>query len=200
MGHAKFPEPAERTALLTAGRNRKMASSVQAYVRGSTVHFYEWLENENPASLPHGPDVWICGDCHAGNLGPVGSVDGAVEIQIRDFDQTVIGNPVYDLLRLGLSLAMAARGSDLPGITTAHMLEQMIEGYQAAFAPRALNDTTDLPEIVRRLMQKAGSRSWKHLANERIEGIKPNIPLGRKFWPVIPAAEFSDSPGIPPTR
>jgi uncharacterized protein (DUF2252 family) len=32
-------------------------------------------------------------------------------------DQTVIGNPARDLIRLGLSLATAARGSDLPGIT-----------------------------------------------------------------------------------
>ena len=53
-------------------------------------------------------------------------------IQIRDLDQTVIGNPAHDLIRLGLSLATAARGSDLPGVTTARMLEQMMEGYGAA--------------------------------------------------------------------
>jgi uncharacterized protein (DUF2252 family) len=46
-------------------------------------------------------------------------------------DQTVIGNPAYDLARLGLSLAMAVRGSNLPGVTTAYMLENMIHGYQA---------------------------------------------------------------------
>ena len=36
------------------------------------------------------------------------------------------------LIRLGLSLATAARGSDLPGVTTVGMLEQMVEGYGAA--------------------------------------------------------------------
>ena len=55
-------------------------------------------------------------------------------IQIRDLDQTVIGNPVHDMIRLGLSLAMAARGSDLPGVTTARMIERMVDGYEAAFA------------------------------------------------------------------
>jgi uncharacterized protein (DUF2252 family) len=35
------------------------------------------------------------------------------------------------LIRFGLSLAMAAHGSDLPGVTTARMLEQMMEGYHA---------------------------------------------------------------------
>jgi uncharacterized protein (DUF2252 family) len=33
---------------------------------------------------------------------------------MRDLDQTVIGNPAHNLMRLGLPFAMAARGSDLP--------------------------------------------------------------------------------------
>jgi uncharacterized protein (DUF2252 family) len=62
---------------------------------------------------------------------------GHVDIQIRDLDQTVIGNPAHDLIRLGLSLATAARGSDLPGVTTAKMLENMIGGYEQAFQENA---------------------------------------------------------------
>ncbi len=95
-----------------------MATSAHAYVRGNTIKFYEWLEGAG-SKLPQGPPIWICGDCHAGNLGPVADVKGSVEIEIRDMDQTVIGNPVHDLIRLALSLATAARGSDLPGVTTA---------------------------------------------------------------------------------
>ncbi len=64
--------------------------------------------------MPEGPTMWICGDCHIGNLGPVADVHGELVIEIRDFDQTVVGNPVHDLVRLGLSLASAAGGSDLP--------------------------------------------------------------------------------------
>ena len=33
-----------------------------------------------------------------------------VAIHIRDFDHAVIGNPTDDLIRLGLSLAMAGQG------------------------------------------------------------------------------------------
>ena len=32
-----------------------------------------------------------CGDCHVGNLGPVGNASGKIQIQIRDLDQTVNG-------------------------------------------------------------------------------------------------------------
>src|ERR1700748_2037274 len=130
MTSKKSVRPADRLSALSTKQTLKMARSAHAYVRGSTVQFYSWLEAQKRGSLPEGPAVWICGDCHAGNLGPVADAKGRVEIQIRDLDQTVIGNPSHDLLRLGLSLATASRGSDLPGVTTAKMLEQMIEGYQ----------------------------------------------------------------------
>ena len=185
---AQITGPADRAKRLTALRNEKMAESAHAYVRGSTVRFYEWLEASGRKALPQGPAVWICGDCHIGNLGPVASADGALALQIRDFDQTVIGNPAHDLVRLGLSLAMAARGSDLPGVTTAHIVEHMMEGYEAAFARPHDNDgdKTATPEIVRLTMRRAASRSWKHLADERIEGTAPSIPLGKRFWPLEP--------------
>jgi uncharacterized protein (DUF2252 family) len=178
-----------RMQRLVAERNRKMAASAHAYVRGSTARFYQWLE-ERSGDLPDGPQAWICGDCHVGNLGPVANIDGALAIQIRDLDQTVIGNPAHDLIRLGLSLAMAARGSDLPGVTTAHMLERMIDGYEAAFAgsPDDVSLTTDgaMPRTVKLVMRKAAGRSWKHLADERIEGVEPTIPIGKRFWPLTP--------------
>src|SRR5580658_10430214 len=125
------PGPGQRTKVLVRTRNLKMARSAQAYVRGSTTKFYEWLETRG-GTLPAGPAVWICGDCHLGNLGPLADANGHVDVQIRDLDQTVIGNPAHDLIRLGLSLASAARGSDLPGVTTARILEQLTVGYETA--------------------------------------------------------------------
>ena len=54
-----FARPEARTALLNKERNRKMARSSHAYVRGSTVKFYEWLDGLNVGALPDGPQVWI---------------------------------------------------------------------------------------------------------------------------------------------
>jgi uncharacterized protein (DUF2252 family) len=160
-----------------------MAESAHAYVRGNTARFYEWLKSKSvQASIPAGPDIWICGDCHTGNLGPVADVDGNIDIQIRDLDQTVIGNPAHDLLRLGLSLAMAARSSDLPGVTTALMLEELIVGYISGLNGRSSSIHPKNLEPVMRVMRQAKRRQWKHLAKERIEDVKPRIPLGRKFW------------------
>jgi uncharacterized protein (DUF2252 family) len=188
MTHQPIIQPPDRPEVLTKVRNQKMAASTQAYVRGGTTRFYEWLEASNRPKLPSGPDIWVCGDCHVGNIGPVASAEGKIAVEIRDFDQTTIGDPAHDLIRLGLSLAMAARGSDLPGVTTAHMLEHMMEGYESAFAPKRKTESSDkgsdLPKTVKLVMRDAAGRSWKHLADERIEGTEPVIPLGKRFWPL----------------
>ncbi len=171
-----------RRDILERTRALKMARSTHAYVRGNTIKFYEWLaESRSARRLPEGPAIWICGDCHLGNLGPIANADGRVDVQIRDLDQTVIGNPAHDLIRLGLSLATAARGSDLPGVTTAHMIEQMVEGYALAMAER---DETVAPEpnIVRAVRRRALGRRWRHLADERSLDTDLRFPLGRKFW------------------
>ncbi len=179
-----YPLPPQRQSVLTQFRQLKMAESAHAYVRGSTVRFYDWLNDADRKALPEGPPVWICGDCHVGNLGPVASTKGLVEIQIRDLDQAVIGNPAHDLVRLGLSLAMAARSSDLPGVTTAHMLECMIDGYEQAFEQDEGEPDVPMPTTVKLVLRQAAKRSWKHLADERIEGSDPVIPFGKRFWPL----------------
>ena len=177
---------AERGAVLRAAQSLKMARSAHAYVRGSTLQFYTWLNRGRHAGIPRGPAIWICGDCHAGNLGPVASADGDVEVQIRDLDQCVIGNPAHDLIRLALSLASAARGSDLPGVTTAIMLERMMEGYERALGGK-LNGSKALgpkPETIRVIIRRAAGRTWRHLAEERLVDVRPTLPLGKRFWPL----------------
>jgi uncharacterized protein (DUF2252 family) len=172
----------DRQARLKSQQSLKMARSAHAYVRGSTVKFYEWLDAQRRGSLPEGSPVWICGDCHAGNLGPLAGADGKIRVQIRDLDQTVIGNPSHDLIRLALSLATASRGSNLPGVTASKMMEAMMEGYEEAL--RSEDDLRDMPKTIRLVMRQSAQRTWKHLAEERIKDTKPTIPLGKKFFAI----------------
>lgn len=186
--------PKDRARLLEQNRQSKMAESAHRYVRGNTRQFYEWLRSKSGRHIPQGPPVWICGDCHVGNIGPLADLKGNVEIQIRDLDQTVIGNPAHDLVRLALSLATAARGSDLPGITLVKMLEQMIDGYERGLAiPRRaakVNGTDELTPI-RSVLKQSKRRRWHHLATERIKDVTPHIPLGERFW-ALTAKERKD--------
>jgi uncharacterized protein (DUF2252 family) len=180
-------KPHDRQSTLVRARQLKMARSAHAYVRGSTVKFYEWLE-DSANKLPAGPPVWICGDCHLGNLGPLADAKGRVAVQIRDLDQTVIGNPIHDLIRLGLSLAFAARGSDLGGVTTARIIEQLVAGYETALGGD-FDDKVDVskrPKSICKLVDRSVRRRWKHLAQERLDTVKPFIPLGKRFWGLLP--------------
>jgi uncharacterized protein (DUF2252 family) len=177
-------KPTDRLAVLEERRRLKMARSAHAYVRGNTIQFYEWLGESSAKKVPQGPSIWICGDCHVGNLGPVANADGKVEIEIRDLDQTVVGNPAHDLIRLALSLATAARGSDLPGVTTAVMMEEMTAGYQDAVKPGRTKKVQGNEELrpIKIVLAQALKREWRHLAEERIEDLEPKIPLGERFW------------------
>ncbi len=177
-------KPADRAQILIHNRQAKMAQSAHAYVRGNTLQFYQWLKKNSARAIPAGPPVWICGDCHVGNIGPLADASGKIEIQIRDLDQTVVGNPAHDLVRLALSLATAARGSDLPGVTVVRMMEEMIIGYEDALkAPRVkIKANEDDLAPIRVVLDQSRRRRWHHLAEERIEDVKPQIPLGKRFW------------------
>lgn len=176
------PIPSKRSATLNAKRELKMARSAHAFVRGSTQQFYDWLASPQTTAIPQGPPVWICGDCHIGNLGPIGHHDATAVVEMRDLDQTVIGNPAHDLLRLALSLAMAARSSDLPGVTTARLTEDLVAGYEAAFDGEAVSEEIDqLPPPIRLVMKRAVKRTSKRLLDERI-GARRSIPIGKRFW------------------
>jgi uncharacterized protein (DUF2252 family) len=194
----ELPAPDQRRPILLSRRDEKMARSPHAYVRGNTAQYYDWLHSLAGQRLPRGPAIWICGDCHIGNLGPVADANAKVRLQIRDFDQTTIGNPTHDLIRLGLSLATAARGSSLPGVTIARMLQYMLLGYQRAFFPDH-HDLIAKPRVVKHAMRGAQQRSWKMLARERAVDLRASIPLGKNFWPLSSAerkaivALFSDA-------
>lgn len=174
--------PSDRAAILTRRRRRKMARSAHAYVRGNTERFYEWLQADTQRALPDGPSIWICGDCHVGNLGPVVDGDGRVGIVIRDLDQAVIGNPAHDLIRLGLSLASACRSANLPGAVSVRVVDLLLNGYVKAFKPRPT--PVQAPGAIETLLKRAIDRTWKQLVRDHLSHTKPKIPHGPRFWPL----------------
>src|SRR3984957_20063149 len=85
---------------------------------------------------------------------------------------------------LGLSLASASRGSDLPGVTTAKILEELVAGYQEALSGSfdTDGDKSHRPRSIQTLLAQSTRRRWRHLAEERLDSVKPTIPLGKRFW------------------
>jgi len=69
-------------------------------------------------------------------------------------------------------------------VTTARMLEQITVGYEAALRDEGDRRVkrSERPDVVNRLLDQAMKRKWKHLAEERLDNLKPSIPIGKKFW------------------
>jgi uncharacterized protein (DUF2252 family) len=181
-----WPRGEERRAVLLAKKLSKMAESPHAFVRGSTARFYEWMSATSAAeALPEGPPLWICGDCHLGNLGPVENRHGNVAIHVRDFDQTLPSNPCLDLVRLALSLSIVARGARIPGIAITGIVEEMIAGYGVGLLGQAERRARQKPpRSLNFVLQQAEGRSWTKFLGENIENTTPKIPLGARFWPL----------------
>jgi uncharacterized protein (DUF2252 family) len=67
----------------------------------------------------------------------------------------------------------------------AHLLEAgLIAGYQSALADdfEDASDRSHRPKRIQRILSQSVRRRWRHLAQERIEGVQPRIPLGKRFW------------------
>jgi uncharacterized protein (DUF2252 family) len=176
------PETGREAELLRSRRLCKIAASPLSYVRGSTARFYEWLADFPPDALPQGPPIWICGDCHLGNIGALADSEGRVRMQIRDLDQTVISNPAYDLVRLTLSLVTAGLTAPLSGIAVARMIEAIALGYLAGLdnPDRETEDDGD-SAIVETTRNRALGRRWRHLSEERLRGKSARLPRGKRF-------------------
>ncbi len=141
--------------MLERQRTLKMAKSAHAYVRGNTLKFYEWLRRPARGTLAGGASPLDLRRLPSRQSRSLADANGHVEIQIRDLDQTVIGNPAHDLVRLGLSLTSAARGSNLPGVVTSRMLEEMVRGYAEGLSEPDSDETPPEPDAVRTVRRRA---------------------------------------------
>ena len=77
--YAKLSRPKQRAIVLLRTRNLKMARNAHAYVRGSTVKFYEWLEVVLPNWL--GRALGLTRPSHAGPL--PASEPVLIDVQMR---------------------------------------------------------------------------------------------------------------------
>jgi uncharacterized protein (DUF2252 family) len=69
------------------------------------------------------------------------------------------------------------------------MMEEMMVGYEEALTnPDAKRKPSGkATEPIQFVLKESLKRKWRHLAEERIEDVKPTIPLGKCFWTLTKA-------------
>lgn len=184
--------PEERKARLAALRHRKMSLSAHAFVRGNARLFYDVVAERLARRLPSGPRIWISADCHGENIGAVADVRGRAQLEMNDFDESTIGQPILDVVRLALSLAMAARASGLGGLDIARLLEGLTAGYVAELDARRTGAQAAVaaPPRFRKLLKRASDQTRTALFDHRV----PRGPSGvrafahsARYWPLTAA-------------
>ena len=122
--HATWKPPTDRRdpldILIETSRHRissllpirygRMQPSAFAFLRGSAA-----IMAADLATTPTS-GIWVqsCGDCHLANFGVYAASDGTPIFDVIDFDETLPAPFEWDVKRLATSVAVDARGRQMP--------------------------------------------------------------------------------------
>ena len=171
----------------------RMTVSPLGYLRGAAGLFYELLaEHPELASGPEG-EGWLVGDAHLENFGAFRSEDGrgveAVVFDVNDFDEALVGPFRWDVVRLLTSVILGGRELGSDGKQSVRLCSLILEGYVPALCQgRAL---TEVPQAVRRLLEKVDGRTHKDLLDRRTErsGAGRRFVRGDRYQDLTPELE-----------
>lgn len=92
----------------------KMMESPFRFFRGSAYLFYYDI-TKIPFSFhtPEDKPTWIQGDLHMENFGAFQNELGEIVYDVNDFDEGYVGSYLYDVLRMSVSIALAAEAQGL---------------------------------------------------------------------------------------
>jgi uncharacterized protein (DUF2252 family) len=118
----------ERLAIKLAA----MRSNAFSFLRGTCHLFYERMTEHDLA--PAGPAAWICGDLHLENFGTYLGDNDLTYFDVNDFDEAMLAPHAWDILRLAVSVRVAAPVIGLkPGHANSYA-QQLVENYYAELA------------------------------------------------------------------
>lgn len=177
--------PAERAARLRALRDEKTCESAHAFVRANAALFYATLA-AHPSCVV-GPSIWVSGDAHVENAGAVCDAKGNVELALNDFDESVVGNPSFDVARLALSLATLLRSAGFSAVDVRTTTAAIADGYEGALEHPSKKAPPKAARLVR-MLEGAARADRKDLLTRLTGDDHPSaLPIGDRFWPLSAA-------------
>jgi len=129
---------AQRILAFNAGRDLErlqmkcdaMRGSAFAFLRGTAHLFYEALPSSR--LLEKAPAVWLCGDLHLQNFGSYKGDNRLVYFDVNDFDEAWLGPCTLDLLRLAVSIVLAAQMLKIDASQARRLVRGFLDAYVAA--------------------------------------------------------------------
>jgi uncharacterized protein (DUF2252 family) len=136
---------AANAGLSVGDRARKyceMAAGPLPFYRGSNHLFWSDLAGDARLRVFGGARtrIWVQGDAHTENYGAFQDDDGTVIYDLDDFDEAVIANYQYDVWRMAVSIALAARENRFSWAEIDGLVDAFSESYLDTLADYAGND------------------------------------------------------------
>src|SRR5580693_4586881 len=113
----------------------RMSADVFAFFRGTDHLFASRWQAFRPTEL--GPGILICGDLHLENFGAYQTDDRDFRFDINDFDEALVAPCSFDLVRLTVSILLAADIWHMTAAAANCMALDFIAAYRAAVAAAA---------------------------------------------------------------
>ncbi len=158
-------------------KHQRMREDLFAFLRAT---YYRWAQVW-PAVCPeckNDTKVLAVGDLHVENFGTWRDVDGRLVWGINDFDECYSLPFTHDLVRLGVSAALAIDAGEL-ALTPRAAAAAIMDGYRAcldvAGMPFILADESTPLRSMARERLNAPEKFWKKLHSQpRVRGIVPS--------------------------
>jgi uncharacterized protein (DUF2252 family) len=162
-----------RAPWLLSHKIDRMLASPFAFLRGSAPLFYEVLRAR--PELSEGPDGagFIAGDLHLENFGCYRTshptrAHSRVVFGLNDFDDAAIAPWRWDVVRLGTSLLLAARGMGFSGASSLELFRLLVDSYRGFV--RVCRAPPPDPARIARLLAAAQARSHEDILRGRTRG------------------------------
>ena len=107
-----------------------MRSDAFVFLRGTCHLFYARLQRKGV--FKSAPSVWACGDLHLENFGSFKGDNRLPYFDMNDFDEAALAPASWDLIRMLVSLRLAAASLGLSAETTLTICESYLQGYRLA--------------------------------------------------------------------
>ena len=107
-------------------RYGRMLASPFAFFRGAAAVMAEDLASAPVTDVR----LQVCGDAHIGNFGVFGSPERNLVFDVNDFDETLPAPWEWDLKRLAVSVALAARNLEITGQVCRATVIECVRAYR----------------------------------------------------------------------
>jgi uncharacterized protein (DUF2252 family) len=166
---------AERDPEMVKLKYEALKESPFRFFRGTCHLFYEDIPAKS--FIIKSPKTWICGDLHLENFGTFKGNNRLAYFDMNDFDESILGPCLLDVVRLCTSVFLAADFVKLEKAECRKLIKRLLQTYAANLANGRIKymEHRTAKGYVRDLLDHATQRTRLEMLKQRVKFSKPPV-------------------------